>query len=243
MEEKTNIKYVTAALAAVIFIFTALSSRGQEKKLTSFGEQNSKKHYTSFAFGMGVDYGRTSSFDTYIGYELPNYNFMNEADKLSEFRSGFSFFGSAERQVHRNFSLKADYSYFIKSNDVASYPEYGFNVAGHRILFGADYIFPMDYAFLKLGVLAGPEFTSVTKRYGSIENQYTSSGAGVKAEGIFDIQIGKNVAGYINGYLMQIFDSGLKDSAGNEVFNKAGGKADMSGFSAGLRLGVEIFIF
>ncbi len=234
--------YITAVIAAVIFI-SAASSFAQDKKLLSFGEQNSKRYYTSFAFGMGVDYGKTSSFDTYIGYELPNYNFLNDADKLSEFRSGFTFFGTAERQVHRNFSLKADYSYFIKSNDVQLYPDYGFNVTGHRIFAGANYIFPMEYAFLKLGACAGPEFSSVTQRFSSLETKYTSSGFGIKAEGIFDIQIGKSVAGYINGYLMQIFDSGLKDSNGNEIQNKAGGKADLSGFSAGLRIGVEIFIF
>lgn len=238
-----NIKYITAVTAAVFFILSAFSAEAQDKKHTSFGEQNAKKFYTSLAFGMGVDYGSTNSFDAYIGYELPNYNFLNESDKLTQFRSGFTFFGAVERQVHRNISVKVDYSYFIKSNDVALYPDYGFNVAGHRILLGANYVFPMEYAFLKIGAAAGPEFTSMTKRYGSLETKYTSSGFGLKAEGTFDIQIGKNVAGYINGYLMNIFDSGLKDPDGNDVYNRAGGKTDMGGFSAGVRIGVEIFIF
>ena len=96
------------AVLAAAAILSANAADAQTVKHRSFAEQNLNRHYTSFAFGMGVNYVKNKSLDDYIGYELPNYNFLNDNLKLSEFRSGFDFFISAERQVHRNISLKAE---------------------------------------------------------------------------------------------------------------------------------------
>lgn len=240
--KKTAYRKFFAVLAAAV-ILSANAANAQTVKHRSFAEQNLNRHYTSIAFGMGVNYVKNKSLDDYIGYELPNYNFLNDNLKLSEFRSGFDFFISAERQIHRNFSLKAEYSYFLKSNKSDYYAEYSFNSSAHRLFASVNYLFPMEYAYFKLGIGGGGVFSSLTKSYGSLESDYTSTGLGIKAEGTFDLQIGNSMAVYLNGNIINVFDSGLKDSNGDELFNKSGGRVNLSGLSFGLRLGVEFFIF
>jgi hypothetical protein len=236
---------IVHGILTVILLLSFLSaSNAQEIKHKSFSEQNAKRNYTSIAFGMGASYGNNNSLKTYIGYELPGYNYLTDQQKLKDLGPGFDFFLTAERQVHRNYSIKADYSYFIKSNGLSGlYPDYSFNYTSHRIFLIANYIIPMEYSYFKFGIGGGGIFSSLSNKFSSLESVYTSKGIGVKAEGVFDLQMGNTFAGYISGYLLNVFDSGLKDENGVEVLNRAGGKVNLSSFSAGVRIGVEIFIF
>ena len=64
-----------------------------------------------------------------------------------------------------------------------------------------------------------------------------------KAEGTFSIQMGKNVAGYLNGYVANVFAGNLKDSNNKELKSAGGDTVNLSSFMMGLRLGVEFYIF
>ncbi len=224
----------------------ASSASYAEDSTRAFQRQNKKNSYMSVAFGMGVSYGNNPSLITFIGYELPNYNNLYDKDKLSEFSTGIEFFFSAERQLKKNFSLKADYSFFLKSNNINSYPNADFTYQSHQILLVASYIIPMEYAFIKFGFGAGPLFSNFTSKPQGVERKYYSTGLGTKLDATVNLQISRSVGGYINGYIFKSFQPDLKDSNGAVLLNNSGkpdGTVNLSSFSVGLRLGVEIFIF
>lgn len=244
---KQNIK---AAMKSIIMLTLLLSFIvcgnliAQEKAPRSFGEQGKNKRYTSFALGMGAAYGNNSSLNTFIGYELPNYNTLSDNQKIKDFRTAFEFFGNVERQVSKNLAMKLDYSYLIKSNRVTSYPNNTFDYNNHQIVLTLNYIIPGDYHFFKVGAGAGPVFSSLESvSYITNSGTFTSTGLMAKAEGTFSIQMGKNLAGYINGYVGNVFAGNLKGGDGKELKNAAGENVNISSFMIGLRLGVEFYIF
>lgn len=232
----------------VIFFMMCLSMYSnlfsQENGSLSFAKQNKNKHYTSFAFGMGASYGNNKSLNTFIGYELPNYNTLTESQKLSDFRTGLEFFVNAERQVTKNIGLKIDYGYFIKSNKLDLYQSNSYDYTNHQIYLGINYIIPGEYHFLKFGVGGGTVFSSLdSKSYINNIGIFTSTGILAKAEGTFSVQMGKNLAGYLNGYIGNVFSGTLKDSNGKELKNVIGDPVDLNSFMLGLRLGIEFYIF
>ena len=231
-------------LSLLLSFVTCNYSLAQNKGPRSFGEQGKNKKYTSFALGMGAAYGNNKSLNTFIGYELPNYNTLTASQQLKDFRTAFEFFGNVERQVSKNLALKLDYSYLIKSNSVSLYPSNTFDYNNHQIVLTLNYVMPGEYHFLKFGAGAGPVFSSLesissTTRSGT----YTSTGIMAKAEGTFSIQMGKNLAGYLNGYVGNVFAGNLKGSNGNELKSVTGENVNLSSFILGLRLGIEFYIF
>ena len=237
------IKSITMLTLLLSFIVCG-NTFAQEKAPRSFGEQGKNRKYTSFAFGMGASYGNNKSLNTFIGYELPNYNTLSESQKLKDFRTAFEFFGNVERQISKNIAVKLDYSYLIKSNKVAMYQSNTFDYNNHQFVLALNYVMPGEYYFFKFGAGAGPVFSSLesissTTRSGT----YTSTGVMAKAEGTFSIQMGKNLAGYINGYVGNVFAGNLKGGDGNELKNAAGDTVNLNSFMIGLRLGVEFYIF
>lgn len=243
-------KHSNATMKSIIMLSLLLSfiicnyTLAQDKGPRSFGEQGKNKKYTSFAFGMGAAYGNNTSLNTFIGYELLNYNTLTESQKLKDFRTAFEFFGNVERQVSKSLAVKLDYSYLIKSNNVSSYPSSKFDYNNHQIVLILNYIIPGEYHFLKFGAGAGPVFSSFESVSGTTRNgTYTATGILAKAEGTFSIQMGKNLAGYLNGYVGNVFAGNLKGSDGKELKNAAGENVNLSSFMIGLRLGVEFYIF
>lgn len=242
--------YLKAVIKETFFLSLLLSfltfgnSYSQEKAPRSFGEQGKNKKYTSFALGMGAAYGNNKSLNTFIGYELPGYNYLTDNQKLKDFRTAFEFFGNVERQVSKNIAVKLDYSYLVKSNNVSSFPNNTFDYSNHQVLLTLNYVIPGDYNFIKFGVGAGPVFSSLdSKSYIRNIGTFTSTGVMTKAEGTFSIQMGKNLAGYVNGYIGNIFSGNLKDGNNNELKNANGDTVNLSSFMAGLRLGIEFYIF
>jgi hypothetical protein len=216
----------------------------QEKAPRSFGEQGKNRRYTSFALGMGAAYGNNKSLNTFIGYELPGYNDLTTSQQLKDFRTAFEFFGNVERQVSKNLAVKLDYSYLVKSNSVTAFSNNTFDYTNHQIVLTLNYVIPGDYHFLKFGVGAGPVFSNLdSKSYFTNIGTYTSTGIMTKAEGTFSIQMGKNLAGYINGYVGNVFAGNLKGGDGKELKNVAGDSVNLSSFMIGLRLGIEFYIF
>jgi len=234
----------TTMLTLLLSFIMCSNLFAQEKAPRSFMEQGKNRKYTSFAFGMGAAYGNNKSLNTFIGYELTNYNTLTDNQKLKSFNTAFEFFGNVERQVSKNLALKLDYSYLIKSNKVTMYPSNTFDYNNHQIVLTLNYVMPGDYHFLKFGAGAGPVFSSLesissTTRSGT----YTSTGIMAKAEGTFSIQMGKSLAGYINGYVGNLFAGNLKSNNGNELKSVTGENVNLSSFMIGLKLGIEFYIF
>lgn len=240
---KTQIK-ITGILVIAFLLLYVSTSFSQDGGTLSFAKQNKGKHYTSFAFGMGAAYGNNPSLTTYIEYELPGYNNVPDSRKLKEFKTGFEFFGNVERQIAKNIALKLDYGYFIKSSKVDDYPNSYFDYNNHQIYLGANYLIPGDYYFIKVGLGAGPVFSSLDSRAFTVnDGTYTSTGVLAKAEGTFSLQMGSNLAGYLNGYIGNVFNGTLKRDDGKELKNSAGDTVNLSSFMLGVRIGIEFYLF
>jgi len=193
---------------------------------------------------MGAQYCNNTSLKDFISYEIPFYGNLTREQQLSDFYTGLDFFGGVEKQVNRNFSVKAEYSFFIKSYNLKLFPEYDFSYSNHQPGVSFFYLIPQEYSFIKIG--AGASYINSQfnlKEYGS-QKSYSSNGFGLKTEVILNAQIGKSFAGYISGYLSKTFLQNLKDSNGNELQSNVSHEGvNLSSFGAGIRLGVEIFFF
>jgi hypothetical protein len=210
----------------------------------SFQSLNKGKRYTSVSFGMGALYGNNTSLKNFIQYEIPNYSFLTKDQQLSEFYTGLDFFIGIEKQISKDFSLKADYSYFIKSYNVTQYPQYDFSYSSHQPGLMLYYIIPQEYSYIKIGAGSGYVISNFSLKEFGLNKSYSSSGMGLKTEVILNAQIGKSFAGYISGYLVKTFLQNLKDSNGNELLtNVTKESVNLSSFGVGIRLGVEIFFF
>lgn len=228
----------------ITFILIAIVSSGfAQEKHKSLEEKNKRNRYTSFAFGMGASYSNNKSLNTFIGYEIPNYNTLPESQKLTDFKTGFDFFGSVEKQVHKHFSLKAEYSYFIKSNNLDNYTYYNFDYKNHQLFLSGNYIIPYDYIFFKIGAGIGGLLSNLSVKSTRYNGDYTSKGIAAKLDATVDMQFGNNMAIYLNGFMVNTFNSDLKDSDGKELKNVLGENVNLNSFSFGVRIGLEIFIF
>ena len=210
----------------------------------SFQSLNRKKSYTSISFGMGALYGNNPSLKNFIQYRIPDYSRLTRDEQLSEFFTGLDFFGGIERQITKKFSIKGEYSYFLKSYNVKFYSQYDFSYYSHQPYLMFFYVIPQEYSYLKIGAGTGYINSKLSvKEYGT-ENSYNSNGFGFKTELILNAQIGRNFAGYLSGYLSKTFLSNLKDNNGKELLtNVTNETVNLSSLGAGIRLGVEIFIF
>jgi hypothetical protein len=238
---RTIIKIKIFVIISLSFIF---NNSFADSTHVSFQSLNKKSHYTSFSFGMGALYGNNPSLKNFIQYRIPDYSRLTRDDQLSEFYTGLDFFGGIERQITKKFSVKLDYSYFIKSYNVMFYSQYDFSYYNHQQYLMFFYVIPQEYSYLKIGAGTGYIYSKLSvKEYGT-ENSYTSNGFGFKTELILNAQIGKNFAGYLSGYLSKTFLSNLKDNNSKELLtNVTNETVNLSSLGAGIRLGVEIFIF
>jgi hypothetical protein len=231
-------------LILLLGFFILIENSFADSTHVSFQSQNKNRYYTSFSFGMGATYGNNPKLKTFIQYKLPDYNNLTREEQLSEFYTGLDFFGGIEKQISKKFSVKGEYSYFIKSYNVKYYSQYDFSYYNHQPYLMVFYIIPQEYSYIKIGAGTGYIYSKLNvKEYGT-ENSYTSNGFGFKTELILNAQIGKSFAGYISGYLSQTFLSNLKDKNDKELLTNATNETvNLSSLGAGIRLGVEIFIF
>ncbi|MFA5405259.1 MAG: hypothetical protein WC358_10020 [Ignavibacteria bacterium] len=237
-------KYFLLPIFFILNFTLFLENSFADSTNVSFQSLNKKNKFTSFSFGMGATYGNNPSLKNFIQYEIPNYGTLTRDDQLSEFYTGLDFFCGVEKQISKIFLLKAEYSYFIKSYNVKLYPQYDFSYYNHQPFLMLFYLIPQEYSYIKIGAGTGYVYSKFSvKEYGA-ENSYTSNGFGFKTELILNTQIGKSFAGYISGYLSKSFLSNLKDNNGKELLtNGTKETVNLSSFGAGIRLGVEIFIF
>jgi hypothetical protein len=241
-KNKRYFKFTFLSFAIFFYLCGNLLFAGDTTRV-SFMVQNKNHLYTSFSFGMGVDYSNNPSLKKYIQYTIPNYSTFSPQDQLSDFTAGLEFFAGVEKQIARNFSLKAEYSYFIKSYNVAIAPNYDFSYKNHQPFLIANYIFPNEYFYIKAGAGIGYILSDLTVKQFGGETNYTSTGIGLKLEGVLNAQISRNVAGYLSGFITNSILQNLKDKSGNELISSSGDRVNLSSFGVGLRLGVEVYIF
>jgi len=227
----------------VINPVTLLASSGSDSGTVSFKKQSSKNHYISLSGGMGISYSNNNSLKNYIQYEIPGYPSLADNQKLSDFKSGLELFGGIEKQLSRNLSLKGEYSYFIKSNNVTAYPNYDFTYYSHQPGIVLYYLIPQEYSFIKIGVGAGYSLNHFTFRNFGSETNYNSTGFNLKIDAVINAQIGNSVSGYIGGFINNSFLGNLKESNNSELKARNGDSVNLNSFGIGLKLGLEFYIF
>ena len=224
-------------------ITVPLFAQSTNTRIVSFGEQSKSGLYYSFSAGMEISYGNNPDLISYIGYELPNYNNLSDSRKFSDYGTGLGFFVAGEKQIAKNFSVKLDYNYLIKSNNLNEYPNYDYTTYSHNFLVTGYYLIPGDYFFLKFGAGAGPVFYSFDEKIFSNENIYKSTGAEIKLDAVLNVQIAKSVATYFGVFAFKNFSPALKDSDGNKLLNRIGEEVTPGSQGVGLRLGIEVVLF
>ncbi|MEO7357918.1 MAG: hypothetical protein ABIY50_10430 [Ignavibacteria bacterium] len=241
--DKSKILCFFICVVLINFLFSLNLSAQNSKKTISFREQNKNSNYISFSFGMGILYSNNPSLTKFIELDVPNYTFIPNEQTVSSFTTGIQFFGGAEFQLTKKFSVKSEYAYLIKSIDVPTNKNYQYSYFTHQPMIQLYYIFLQDYSYIKFGIGGGYFISRFIRKERVVETKYTSSGTGIKAEGIFNAQLGKSAAVYLCGFLMNSFMSDLKNENGNHLLNLNNEKVNLSSFGAGFRLGVEVFIF
>ena len=226
-----------------LFFLTTGNSFALDSNRVSFQQQNKKSKYFSLSFGMGISYCDNKSLIDFAELQIPNYNTISQTERFSKFSTGLEFFGGIERQLSKNVSLKADYSYFIKSVNIPRFPNYDYSYFSHQPFLTIFYIIPQEYSFIKFGAGAGYIISELRVKEYSLEKSYTSGGLGLKLEGILNAQISKNVAGYFSTFITKSFQSDLKDESNTVLNNRNNEKVNLSSFGLGLRIGLEVFIF
>lgn len=214
-----------------------------DSAMAPFSTQSKKSYFTSFSFGMGINYSNNSSLLNFIEFDVDGYNLIPNDEKISNFTSGISFFGSAERQILTDFSVKAEYSYLIKTTDVPYNPSYQYSYYTHQPMLTVNYLWLQKFSYIKFGLGGGYFFSDFTRRYLNIDSDYKSSGPAVKFEIVFNAQLGKNAATYFSGFMQKSFMSDLKNSNGIYLKGRDDSKVNLSSFGMGVKLGLELYFF
>lgn len=235
--------YTLILLLFLIFFSGGEVIAAKDSAMVPFSAQSKKNYFTSFSFGMGINYSNNPSLLEYIEYDVVNYILIPNDEKISNFSSCISFFGSAERQIHADFSIKAEYSYLIKSTDVPYNPNYQYSYFTHQPMLTVNYLFPQEYSYFKFGLGGGYFFSDFTRRYIVADSDYKSSGPAVKFEIVFNAQLGTNAATYFSGFMQKSFMSDLKNSDGIYLKGREDNNVNLSSFGMGIKLGLELYFF
>jgi hypothetical protein len=201
--------------------------------------QSQKINKFSVSAGMGINLINTPVFNDYLRDEIP---FSNK-DSIKSFSVGFEVFGGFEYNVSKNFSLKLDYSYFIRSITYNySYFTYDYFYNIHQPYLMAYYVARKPAYRFKFGAGAGYHFSTLEKAVTSTtEISYESSGPSFRGEIVFSADMSKSLESYISGFITGNFLNSLKESNGNILRNKVTGEeVNLSGFGIGARLGFSI---
>ena len=195
----------------------------------------------SFSGGMGISMTTSPSFVDYLRNDIPYSN----KDSVKAFGVGLEFFGALIYDLSKHFTLKADYSYFMKSSTYnSSYFTYDYFYYVHQpYLMGFYAVRGNSYAF-EFGGGLGYHFTQMTKDIGAGSNLvYNASGLGYRAEVVFAAELSRRLGSYISGFILGSSIGTLKDGDGRPLLNAQTGKeVNLSSFGLGLRLGFTIYL-
>lgn len=223
--------------------FTVLTSNIYSQTKISFEKQNAGKKYKNFSFGMGVSYSNNSSLVNFVKQDFPNFNPNSTAGNIKSLDAGVEFFGSAEFQIARSWSVKTEYSYFTKSISLPAGTFYTYSYNVHQPLINLSYISRSEFIFFKFGAGVGYNYSTFTRSVSTFDSKYTASGFIVKPEISANAQLSNKVAGYISGFMDFRFTGDLKDDGGANLLTLSGETVNLNSQGLGLRLGLSIYIF
>ncbi len=225
-------KYLIAYLLLFVLFSLSYSQTGNKSiKL------NNKRFAVSV--GMGVSYVNTPSFNDYLKYEIP----YASKDSIKDFTAGFEAFAGLEYTVNKNFTLRFDYSYFIRSLTYYyiyyTYDEF-YNI--HQPFMMGYYVINGTHHQFKLGAGVGYLFSTLKETNSSATDaKYTANGLGYRTEIIFAADLYKNMESYLSGFINYYRLGALKNSSGNSLLNPANNEeVNLGGFGFGVRLGFSI---
>jgi hypothetical protein len=230
-------------LLIITLLVIAGNAFGQVNAPTSFKVLNKGNDFISFSFGMGANYSNNPSLLKFIESDIEFYNNISPDDRFSTFEGGLEFFSGIEYQVSKNISLKGQYSFLTKSFVNDRFPNYDYSYVNHQPYLLVNYIIPQDHSFIKIGAGAGYIISNFSAKKFGAESKYSASGPGIMTEGIANLQISKNVAGYISLYAFKTFTGDLESETGVKLSNTTVQSVSTESLGGGVRLGMEIFIF
>jgi hypothetical protein len=212
------------------------AANSQDKKI---GKQF--KNRFSFSIGMGISMSTSPSFVDYIRNDVP---FSNK-DSVKAFGVGLEFFGGLDYDISKNFSIKLDYSYFIKSLTYNySYFTYDYFYSIHQPYLMGFYVIRGETYQLKFGGGLGYHFAQMKKDIGASSDLiYNASGLGYRAQVEFIAGLSKKMNSYVSGFINGSSIGTLKDLNKNPLkITNTNEEVNLGGFGIGIRLGLSYYI-
>ena len=218
------------------FLLNAGADTNKNSKSTFSATSN--VHKVSFSLGMGLALLNNSSFNNYLRREIP----YSTTDSIKSFNAGIEFFGGIEYVLSKNFSMKLDYSYAIRSATYSSptfISDYNYDIHVHQSYLMAYYLMPKASYDLKFGIGAGYHLSLVDKQTSiTTTSSFQAGGIGLRGEAIFAPYLSRNLQAYISGFLAGSFFGSLKDANGNYLTSpNSTEQVNLGGFGVGVRIG------
>ncbi len=196
-----------------------------------------------FSAGMGISLQDNSSFVDYLRNEIP----YATSDSVKTFTTAIEFFGGIEYSFSKKFSLKLDYSYYLRSSnhtDIYGFT-YNYDIIIHQPYLMGFYLMQNKSYDLKLGVGAGYHFGKVTRLLDPNPSvSYTANGFSFRGEAVFAPYMTKKLQAYISGFIVVSSFQSLKDANGNYLTStNSTQQVNLSSFGVGARIGFIYNIF
>ncbi len=189
---------------------------------------------------MGISMSTAPSLVDYIRSDIP---FANN-DSVKSFGVGLEFFGALEYDISKIYSLKLDYSYFIKSLSYKySYFTYDYFYSIHQPYLIGSYVTRGSTYKFKFGIGVGYHAAQLKKDIGAGSDLvYNASGLGYRGEIVFMAQLSNKLGSYVSGFINGSSIGTLKDKDEKPLKNSnTGEEVNLSGFGIGLRLGLSFY--
>jgi hypothetical protein len=226
--------FCTAVIICLLISSSECYSQKDSTKSVRFRKE------ISLSAGMGLSYGTSPSFTSYLREVLPL-----SKDSVKSFKVGIEFFGGLEYQLSKKFSLRLEYSYFIRSISYTySYYTFDYFINIHQPYLVANYLLKYKNFEFKLGAGAGYHFANLENKLSQSNTVvYNSHGIGYKGEVVFSANLSRKFHSYISGFVYGSTLSSLKDSQGNLLKSpQSNSEVNLGGVGAGVRLGFSIIL-
>jgi len=175
-------------------------------------------------------------FNEYLRNEIPYQN----KDSIKSFSLGIEFFSAIEMGVSKNFSMRLDYLYSMKSLSYYYIFRYEYFYSVHQPTINAFYLINGKHFQLKFGGGIGFQYAQLEV---NSSKTYKSWGGSLRGEIIYSAQLSNRLSSYISGFAFGHLTGGIKDRYGTTLRSSRTGKdVDLSGFGIGARLGLTVFL-
>lgn len=189
--------------------------------------------------GMGVNYVNPGDVvDMINGTYKPS-------QRVDQFHAGADFFGSLRVQLSDRWAITAEYAYLLNSYNIESgFGPGEFTMTMHMPTLLAHYLFVTE-PFYDLGIGAGIgyHFGTLSIKYSSIDEPYTGSGPAMVMALTGNTALSERVFVHLAGNLRWEFLGDVRNAAGKSPgVNAQGSPVTLSGFSAGVRIGMTVLL-